>query len=190
MAMQSGAMVVPEKIPVQWYNHQQQPPHHHVDEREGFLMWLKGEFAAANAIIDALCHHLRAVGDPGEYDGVIGSIQQRRCNWNPVLHMQQYFSVAEVVYALQQVGWRRQQKPTGFDGSARVGGGGKGFRRGGRGQRVGVEVQNFGGEMNTKDLNDGYGKGNLTGNGKMNGGEKAKAGEKDEKKGKKKMNLY
>ncbi|KAL0409050.1 UNVERIFIED_CONTAM: RNA demethylase ALKB [Sesamum radiatum] len=103
MAMQSAAVVVPEKIPVQWYNHQQQQPHHQMDEREGFLMWLRGEFAAANAIIDALCHHLRTVGDPGEYDGVIGSIQQRRCNWNPILHMQQYFSVAEVVYALQQV---------------------------------------------------------------------------------------
>ncbi|KAK4430382.1 RNA demethylase ALKB [Sesamum alatum] len=81
--MQPAIVVVPEKIPVQWYNHQQQPPHHHMDEREGFLMWLRGEFVVANAIIDALCHHLRTVGDLGEYDGVIGSIQQRRCSWNP-----------------------------------------------------------------------------------------------------------
>ncbi|PON60835.1 Alpha-ketoglutarate-dependent dioxygenase AlkB-like [Parasponia andersonii] len=80
------------------------------DERDGFISWLRGEFAAANAMIDSLCHHLRAVGEPGEYDGVIGCIQQRRCNWNPVLHMQQYFSVAEVMYALQQVAWRRQQR--------------------------------------------------------------------------------
>ncbi|KAM0961049.1 hypothetical protein ACFX2I_020371 [Malus domestica] len=78
------------------------------DERDGFISWLRGEFAAANTIIDSLCHHLRAVGDPGEYDVVIGCIQQRRCNWNPVLHMQQYFSVAEVIYALQHVAWRRQ----------------------------------------------------------------------------------
>ncbi|KAL4580865.1 hypothetical protein LXL04_017071 [Taraxacum kok-saghyz] len=28
--------------------------------------WLRGEFAAANAIIDSLCHHLKAVGEPGE----------------------------------------------------------------------------------------------------------------------------
>ncbi|XP_008220943.1 PREDICTED: uncharacterized protein LOC103320980 [Prunus mume] len=89
------------------------PQHHRQwfpDERDGFISWLRGEFAAANAIIDSLCHHLRAVGEPGEYDVVIGCIQQRRCNWNPVLHMQQYFSVAEVIYALQHVAWRRQQR--------------------------------------------------------------------------------
>ncbi|KAL5995520.1 hypothetical protein ACLOJK_025583 [Asimina triloba] len=80
------------------------------DERDGFIMWLRGEFAAANAIIDALCHHLRCIGDPGEYEYVVGCIQQRRCNWSPVLHMQQYFSVGEVTYALQQVTWRRQQR--------------------------------------------------------------------------------
>ncbi|KAI8025402.1 RNA demethylase ALKBH10B [Camellia lanceoleosa] len=74
------------------------------DERDGFISWLRGEFAAANAIIDSLCNHLRLVGEPGEYDGVIECIQQRRCNWNPVLHMQQYFSVNEVMYTLQQEG--------------------------------------------------------------------------------------
>ncbi|XP_037495703.1 RNA demethylase ALKBH10B [Jatropha curcas] len=93
--------------------HQQ---HHHrqqwfpVDERDGFISWLRGEFAAANAIIDSLCHHLRAVGEPGEYDLVVGCIQQRRCNWNAVLHMQQYFSVGEVILALQQVALRKQQQ--------------------------------------------------------------------------------
>ncbi|XP_025691543.1 RNA demethylase ALKBH10B isoform X1 [Arachis hypogaea] len=81
-----------------------------VDERDSLIGWLRSEFAAANAIIDSLCHHLRIVGDPGEYDMVVGAIQQRRCNWNQVLLMQQYFSVSEVVYALQQVAWRRQQR--------------------------------------------------------------------------------
>ncbi|CAL1392529.1 unnamed protein product [Linum trigynum] len=81
-----------------------------VDERDGFISWLRGEFAAANAMIDALCHHLKAVGEPGDYDLAIGCIQQRRYNWNPVLHMQQYFSVGEVVFALQQVVLRRQQQ--------------------------------------------------------------------------------
>ncbi|KAK2635491.1 hypothetical protein Ddye_030283 [Dipteronia dyeriana] len=80
------------------------------DERDGFISWLRGEFAAANAIIDSLCHHLRSVGEPGEYDLVISCIQQRRCNWNPVLHMQQYFSVGEVLFALEQAGWRRKQR--------------------------------------------------------------------------------
>ncbi|XP_071704469.1 RNA demethylase ALKBH10B-like [Rutidosis leptorrhynchoides] len=79
------------------------------DEGDRFTSWLRGEFAAANAIIDSLCHHLRSVGEFGEYDDVIGSIQQRRCNWNSVLHMQPHFSVAEVQYALQHATWNRQQ---------------------------------------------------------------------------------
>ncbi|XP_073280091.1 RNA demethylase ALKBH10B [Primulina huaijiensis] len=139
MEMQSGAVVVPEKIP--WYNHHQHP----MDEKEGFLMWLRGEFAAANAIIDALCYHMQAVGEPGEYESVMGCIQQRRCNWNAVLHMQQYFSVADVIYALQQAGWRRQQKVVGFEGGGR-----KEYRRGGRGYRGGAEAHGFGGEVNGK----------------------------------------
>lgn len=80
------------------------------DERDNFMSWLRGEFAAANAIIDSLCQHLRIVGEPGEYDFVLSCIQQRRCNWTVVLHMQQYFSVAEVLYAIQQVAWRKQQR--------------------------------------------------------------------------------
>jgi hypothetical protein len=106
------------------------------DERDGFISWLRGEFAAANAIIDSLCHHLRSVGEPGDYDMVIGCIQQRRCNWNPVLHMQQYFSVAEVVYALQQVPWRRQQR---YYEPAKTGG--KEFKRSGTGFRQGQRVE-------------------------------------------------
>ncbi|KAK7308611.1 hypothetical protein VNO77_42230 [Canavalia gladiata] len=114
MAMPSGNAVMPEKLQFpggggggseihygqQWF----------VDERDAFISWLRSEFAAANAIIDSMCHHLRAVGDPGEYDMVAGAIQQRRCNWTQVLLMQQYFSVSEVAYALQQVAWGRQQR--------------------------------------------------------------------------------
>lgn len=117
MAMPSGNVVLQDKMQfasgggggggeIHQHHHRQWFP----DERDGFISWLRGEFAAANAIIDSLCHHLRAVGEPGEYDAVFGCIQQRRCNWNPVLHMQQYFSVAEVMYALQQVAWRRQHR--------------------------------------------------------------------------------
>ncbi|KAK9059968.1 hypothetical protein SSX86_020672 [Deinandra increscens subsp. villosa] len=150
MAMPSGNVVIPDKVQfpsggavvpagggggaaagagIGWYP----------DERDGFISWLRGEFAAANAIIDSLCHHLKSVGEQGEYDGVIGSIQQRRCNWNPVLHMQQYFSVAEVLNSLQQVTWRRQQqqKPQhrggGFYDPVKVVGSGKDYKRGGGG---------------------------------------------------------
>ncbi|KAG9457323.1 hypothetical protein H6P81_001831 [Aristolochia fimbriata] len=117
MAMPSGNAVISDKMqfpsnggpgngpageihPRQWFP----------DERDGFISWLRGEFAAANAIIDSLCHHLRSISEPGEYDFVIGTIQQRRYNWNAVLHMQQYFSVAEVIFALQQVKIRKEQK--------------------------------------------------------------------------------
>ncbi|KAJ6898996.1 hypothetical protein NC652_025485 [Populus alba x Populus x berolinensis] len=116
MAMPPGNVVIPDKMQFPAGTggggaaagneiHQHHPQRHQwfpVDERDGFISWLRGEFAAANAIIDSLCHHLRAVGEPGEYDLVVGCIQQRGCNWNHVLHMQQYFSVGEVVAALQQ----------------------------------------------------------------------------------------
>ncbi|KAL5708358.1 hypothetical protein ACHQM5_019160 [Ranunculus cassubicifolius] len=81
-----------------------------MDERDRFISWLRGEFAAANAIIDCLCNHLRAIGEPGEYDVLMGCVQQRRVTWNPVLHMQQFFSIAEVTYALQQTAWKTQQQ--------------------------------------------------------------------------------
>jgi hypothetical protein len=111
MAMPMGNAVMPEikyfppvftsgEVQQQWF----------VDERDGFMNWLRSEFAAANAIIDCLCQHLGVVSDSGEYDHVIGAIQQRRINWNQVLLMQQYYSVNEVVYALQQVAWQRQQR--------------------------------------------------------------------------------
>ncbi|CAA7394933.1 unnamed protein product [Spirodela intermedia] len=113
MAMPSGNSVIPRKMQFsnggdahaqrQWFP----------DERDGFIYWLKGEFAAANAIIDSLCEHLRTTSEPGEYDMVVGCIQQRRCNWTPVLYLQQYFSVAEINLALQQVAWRKQ--PRHFD---------------------------------------------------------------------------
>lgn len=117
--------------------HQHYPYPWFIDERDNFISWLRGEFAAANAIIDSLCHHMCIVSEPGEYDAVLNCIQQRRCNWNPVLHLQQYFSVAEVTYALQQVTFRRQQTQRSFD---QVKGGGKEFKRTGMGFK---QVQKF-----------------------------------------------
>ncbi|EFJ14123.1 hypothetical protein SELMODRAFT_446040 [Selaginella moellendorffii] len=79
------------------------------DERDSFISWLRSEFAAANAIIDAMCQHLPVVAScPGEYDFVLNCVRQRRYNWTAVLHMQQYFSVEEVVMALQQVALKRR----------------------------------------------------------------------------------
>ncbi|CAN6285002.1 unnamed protein product [Urochloa humidicola] len=89
-----------------------------VDERDGFISWLRGEFAAANAIIDLLVVHLRSAGDPGEYDHVAAAVQQRRHHWAPVIHMQQFFPVADVAFALQQAGWRRRAQPAQALGAA------------------------------------------------------------------------
>ncbi|XP_052206022.1 RNA demethylase ALKBH10B isoform X2 [Diospyros lotus] len=138
-AVGGGGEILRQSHPRQWFP----------DERDGFISWLRGEFAAANAIIDSLCHHLRLVGEPGEYDGVIGCIQQRRCNWNTVLHMQQYFPVADVIYALQQVSWRRQQRY--FD-PVKVPG--KEFKRSGIGSRHGqrVETAKEGHNFNVENL--------------------------------------
>ncbi|KAK4773662.1 hypothetical protein SAY87_028681 [Trapa incisa] len=107
--------------------HGHPPPVWFPDERDGFISWLRGEFAAANAMIDSLCHHLRAVGEPGEYDALINLIQQRRCNWTSVLHMQQYFPVSEIVYALNQVTWKKHQQHHKYYDQSKLGG--KEFRR-------------------------------------------------------------
>lgn len=63
-----------------------------------------GEFAAANAIIDALCGHLSQLeGGRCEYETVFAAIHQRRLNWIPILQMQKYFSIADVTAELQKV---------------------------------------------------------------------------------------
>ncbi|KAG0469703.1 hypothetical protein HPP92_016403 [Vanilla planifolia] len=80
------------------------------DERDGFISWLRSEFAAANAIIDVLVQHLRVVGEPGEYEHVIGSIHQRRLSWAPVIYMQHYFSISDVLMGLQHAAMRKQQR--------------------------------------------------------------------------------
>lgn len=200
MATQSGNVVnsVPEKVggggagvvvhhhqhhrgQQQWYPPQQ---HHQVDERDAFMSWLRGEFAASNAIIDALCHHLRLLGEQGEYEGVIGCIQQRRCNWNAVLYMQQYFSVAEVVYALQQVESRKQRR--GFDAGVKgrragSGGGARGAWRN-EGVRDGRESegQNYIAEANSKDL---IANASANGSDKLDGAEREVEPKQADKKG-------
>lgn len=177
MAMQSGNLVIPDKmlfpaggavIPaggaiagggggIGWYP----------DERDSFISWLRGEFAAANAIIDSMCQHLKSIGEVGEYDGVIGSVQQRRCNWNPVLHMQHYYSVAEVLDSLQQVSWRRQQRQQnrGFYDQGKGVGNGKEYKRSGSG--VGFRQGHGNGHSSNGEIksprNVANGSGNLVG---------------------------
>ncbi|KAF8115435.1 hypothetical protein N665_0027s0050 [Sinapis alba] len=86
--------------------------------QDALISWFRGEFAAANAIIDAMCSHLRLTGGGGghemvpesEYDAVFAAIHRRRLNWIPVLHMQQYHSIAEVAIELEKVAVKKVEE--------------------------------------------------------------------------------
>ncbi|XP_015578229.1 RNA demethylase ALKBH10B isoform X2 [Ricinus communis] len=76
--------------------------------KDAILAWFRGEFAAANAIIDALCSHLAQLNGGGagggsEYEAVFAAIHRRRLNWIPVLQMQKYHSIADVAVELRKV---------------------------------------------------------------------------------------
>ncbi|CAN8293462.1 unnamed protein product [Cochlearia groenlandica] len=76
MAMPNGKFVPsPSSVSGNWFP----------DERDEFIAWIRGEFAAANAMIDSLCNHLTAIG---AYDDL-------------------FYSVEEVSYNLQQVAWKK-----------------------------------------------------------------------------------
>ncbi|KAI3829663.1 hypothetical protein L1987_03790 [Smallanthus sonchifolius] len=71
--------------------------------KDAIISWFRGEFAAANAIIDALCGHLSQFeGGRSEYESVFAAIHRRRLNWIPILQMQKYFSIADVTQELQK----------------------------------------------------------------------------------------
>ncbi|GLT42570.1 hypothetical protein SLA2020_165620 [Shorea laevis] len=75
--------------------------------KDSIISWFRGEFAAANAIIDALCGHLAQLNGGGgkgsEYEAVFAAIHRRRLNWIPVLQMQKYHPIAEVAVELRKV---------------------------------------------------------------------------------------
>ncbi|GLT47171.1 hypothetical protein SLA2020_208840 [Shorea laevis] len=75
--------------------------------KDAIISWFRAEFAAANAIIDALCGHLAQLhgggGQGSEYGAVFAAIHGRRLNWIPVLQMQKYQSIAEVTAELRKV---------------------------------------------------------------------------------------
>lgn len=71
--------------------------------KDAILAWFRGEFAAANAIIDALCSHLAQMDAGSEYEAVFAAIHGRRLNWIPVLQMQKYHTIADVALELKRV---------------------------------------------------------------------------------------
>lgn len=74
--------------------------------KDAIIAWFRGEFAAANAIIDALCSHLNQLsagdGGGGGYEAVFEAIHRRRLNWIPILQMQKYYSIADVAIELRK----------------------------------------------------------------------------------------
>ncbi|XP_076952241.1 RNA demethylase ALKBH10B-like [Bidens hawaiensis] len=75
--------------------------------KDAIISWFRGEFAAANAIIDALCGHLSQFeGGRRDYEVVFAAIHRRRLNWIPILQMQKFFSIADVTTELQKVKMR------------------------------------------------------------------------------------
>ncbi|OEL17443.1 hypothetical protein BAE44_0021538 [Dichanthelium oligosanthes] len=75
-----------------------------VAARDAVIGWFRGEFAAANAMIDALCGHLAQIGGGGaEYEAAFAALHRRRANWFPILHMQKFYPVADVTAELRRV---------------------------------------------------------------------------------------
>jgi mRNA N6-methyladenine demethylase len=74
-----------------------------VAARDAVIGWFRGEFAAANAMIDALCGHLAQIGGGAEYEPVFAALHRRRLNWFPVLHMQKFYPVADVTAELRRI---------------------------------------------------------------------------------------
>ncbi|KAG6483648.1 hypothetical protein ZIOFF_060300 [Zingiber officinale] len=71
--------------------------------RDAMIAWLRSEFAAANAIIDALCSHLVQIRGAAEYESVLAAVHWRRLNWIPVLNMQKFYSIDDVSAELHSV---------------------------------------------------------------------------------------
>ncbi|KAH6821779.1 oxidoreductase [Perilla frutescens var. hirtella] len=80
--------------------------------KDAIIAWFRGEFAAANAIIDALCSHLTQLenGDAAAYESTFAAIHRRRMNWIPILQMQKYFSIADVAVELKKVAEKKRSE--------------------------------------------------------------------------------
>ena len=90
--------------------------------KDAILAWFRGEFAAANAIIDALCGHLAATASSSDdYDAVFAAIHRRRLNWIPVIQMQKYHSIADVALELRRVTEKKTKKTTENNGGESTG---------------------------------------------------------------------
>lgn len=79
--------------------------------KDAIISWFRGEFAAANAMIDALCGHLAEIGGDGkEYEAAFAAIHRRRLNWIPILQMQKFYSIADVANELKAVAAAKKER--------------------------------------------------------------------------------
>ncbi|KAL3849830.1 hypothetical protein ACJIZ3_011712 [Penstemon smallii] len=85
--------------------------------KDAIIAWFRGEFAAANAIIDSLCGHLRQLegGEPAAYQSAFAAIHRRRLNWIPILQMQKYYSIADVTMELKKVVEKKREEECDVD---------------------------------------------------------------------------
>ncbi|KAI3473488.1 hypothetical protein Pfo_030943 [Paulownia fortunei] len=115
----AGVVAQGDRVPVKPMVVQQiQPPLMTTAASEAFakdaiIAWFRGEFAAANAIIDALCSHLTQLeggGGGAAYESAFAAIHRRRLNWIPILQMQKYYSVADVTLELKKVAEKKREE--------------------------------------------------------------------------------
>ncbi|KAK4775591.1 hypothetical protein SAY87_023552 [Trapa incisa] len=101
------------EVPSPWMPMHLQPPVLVTDAvaKDAIIAWYRGEFAAANAIVDALCGHLVELeaGQPEFYEAVFAAMHRRRMNWIPVLQMQKYHSISEVAMELKRAAAARTE---------------------------------------------------------------------------------
>lgn len=107
-----GQGMVPVSVPVQM------PAVPEAVAKDAIIAWFRGEFAAANAMIDALCNHLAQLtgGVRSDYEPVFAAVHRRRLNWIPILQMQKYHSIAEVAIELRRVLDKKMENGGGADG--------------------------------------------------------------------------
>lgn len=80
--------------------------------KDAIIAWFRGEFAAANAIIDSLCSHLQeleSIGGGADYGSVFTAIHHRRLNWVPILQRQKYYPIVDVTAELGKVAEKKKE---------------------------------------------------------------------------------
>ncbi|KAL0418776.1 UNVERIFIED_CONTAM: RNA demethylase ALKB [Sesamum radiatum] len=117
----AGVVTPGDRIPVKPMTAQQlQPPLMTAAASEAFakdaiIAWFRGEFAAANAIIDALCNHLSQLeggggGGAAAYESAFAAIHRRRLNWIPILQMQKYYPIVDITLELKKVAEKKREE--------------------------------------------------------------------------------